>query len=236
MQNVAHSGETSREAVPVHSILLVTDDRPTLAAVGEALRATGFEVMEARDSICALETCLTRRPTLAVIDEKGAGSGSLHLAKQLTERFGVPFVYLSCDAGEAAISATVTAGTMAYLVKPIAPAQIVPVVRAALRRSQELRSLQSQTERLTAAVQTGKQIGIATGLIMANLRLDQQEAFERLRRQARARRARLEDFAAQLLRVADESGDLYRSLESSDAPRRRPGEDAGLCVKERAGG
>jgi hypothetical protein len=37
---------------------------------------------------------------------------------------------------------------------------------------------------------------------MANLKLDQQEAFERRRRQARARRARLEDFAAQLLRAS----------------------------------
>jgi response regulator NasT len=125
---------------------------------------------------------------------------------------------------------------MAYLVKPIGLPQIVPVVRAALRRSQELRALQSQTERLTAAVQTGKQIGIATGLIMANLRLDQQEAFERLRRQARARRARLEDFAAELLRVADETGGIYRSLGASDAPRRRTGEDAGMVTKDRANG
>ena len=93
-----------------------------------------------------------------------------------------------------------------------------------------IRSL-AQTERLTATLQTGKQIGIATGLIMANLRLDQQEAFERLRRQDRARRARLEDFAAELLRVADETGGFYRSLGSSDASRRRTGEDVGMVIK-----
>jgi response regulator NasT len=236
MQKVALSGELTRETVAVHSILLVTEDKLAVAAVGGALRAAGLEVMEASDGVTALEACLTKCPSLAVIDDTRPGCDSIQFARQLMERFFVPFIYLSADDDEAVISAAVAAGAMAYLVKPIDPPQIVPVVRAALRRSQELRALQSQTERLTAAVQTGKQIGIATGLIMANLRLDQQEAFERLRGQARARRARLEDFAAELLRIADETGGFYRSLGTPDAPRRRPGEEVGAAIKERASG
>lgn len=236
MQKIALSREVVREEVAVNSILLVTADELTAANVGGALRCAGFEVIEASDGVTALQACLTKRPSLAVIDDKRSNSDGIHLAQQLTERFFVPFVYLSADDAEAIISAAVAAGAMAYLVKPIDPPQIVPVVRAALRRSQEMRALQSQTERLTAAVQTGKQIGIATGLVMANLRLDQQEAFERLRRQARARRARLEDVAAELLRIADETGGFYRSLESSDAPRRRTGEDGALVIKERLSG
>jgi AmiR/NasT family two-component response regulator len=212
MQKVTFSGEAAREAAAVDSILLVTDNTLTIATVGNALRSTGFEVLEALD-----------------------GSDGIQLAQQLTERFFVPFVYLAPDE-EAVITAAVSAGAMACLVRPIEPAQIVPLVRAALRRSQELRALQSQTERLTAAVQTGKQIGIATGLIMANLRLDQQEAFERLRRQARTRRARLEDLAAELLRAADETGGFYRSLEAADTPRRRTAEDVAIVPKERLSG
>jgi two-component system, response regulator PdtaR len=233
MEKVVLSGEVVREAVAVNSILLATDDKLIIATIGGALRSAGFEVTEALDGVSALETCLTIRPSLAVIDDNRSDSDGIQLARQLTERFFVPFVYLSAYDDEAMISAAVAAGAMAYLVKPIDPQQIVPVVRAALRRSQELRALQSQTERLATAVQTGKQIGIATGLIMANLRLDQQEAFERLRRQARARRARLEDFAAELLRVANETGGFYRSLGSSDAPRRRTEEDVGTVIKER---
>jgi AmiR/NasT family two-component response regulator len=145
----------------------------------------------------------------------------------MAERSLAPFVFLSGCGDDATISAAVAAGAMAYLVKPVDPPQIIPVVRAALRRSQELRALQSETERLTVAVRTGKQIGIATGLIMASLKLDQQEAFERLRRQARSRRARLEDFAAELLRAADEAGSFYRSLGISDAPKVRKGGETG---------
>ena len=236
MQKLALSGEAARDTATVHSILLVTDDPLTLETVGAALRCAGFEVMAALDGVTALEACLAKCPSLAVIDHKSSDSDGVHLARQLLERFFVPCVYLSVDDDEANISEVVAAGAMAYLVKPIDPRRIVPVVRAALRRSQELRALQSQTERLTAAVQSGKQIGIATGLIMANLKLDQQEAFERLRRQARARRARLEDFAAELLRVADETGGFYRSLGSSDAARRRTGEDIGMGPKDRVSG
>lgn len=224
MQKLVLPGAASREAANTVSILLVTDDENTVATVGGALRATGLEVLEALDGVSALESCLTNRPALAVIDDKGADSAHLQLAQQLSERFFVPFVFLSAD-DEETINAAVAAGAMAYLVKPLDLTQIAPVVRAALRRSQELRALQSQTERLTAAIQSGKQIGIATGLIMASLKLDQQEAFDRLRRQARARRAKLEDFAAELLRVADETGGFYRSLGSPESPRRRTGED-----------
>jgi two-component system, response regulator PdtaR len=224
MQKTVLPTQAGRDAAAAVSILLVTDDKVIATTVGDALRSSGFEVLEALHGVTALETCLTNRPALAVIDDTGSGSDRLHLAQQLSERFIVPFVYLSAD-NEETIHAAVGAGAMAYLVKPIDPTQIVPLVRAALRRSQELRALQSQTERLTAAIQTGKQIGIATGLIMANLKLDQQEAFDRLRRQARARRARLEDFAAELLRIADETGGFYRSLGSPEAPRRRTGED-----------
>jgi len=46
----------------------------------------------------------------------------------------------------------------------------------------------------------------------------------------------LEDVAAELLRIADETGGFYRSLESSDAPRRRTGEDGPLVIKERLSG
>jgi hypothetical protein len=38
-----------------------------------------------------------------------------------------------------------------------------------------------------------------------------------------------------LLRVANETGGFYRSLGSSDAPRRRPGEEVGVVIKERVG-
>ena len=236
MQKAVFSDDVAREAAAVNSILVVTADRLTVATVGAALRSTGFEVIEASDGVAALETCLAKRPSLVIVDDKSADCDGIQLAHQLTERFLVPFVYLATADDEAIIGAAMAAGAMAYLVKPLTSPQIVPVIRAALRRSQELRALQMQTERLTAAVQTGRQIGIATGLIMANLKLDQQEAFERLRRQARARRARLEDFAAQLLRAADETGGFYRSLESSDAPRRRAGEDGSLVIKERASG
>jgi len=46
----------------------------------------------------------------------------------------------------------------------------------------------------------------------------------------------LEDFAAELLRLADETGGFYRSLETSDTPRRRTTEDAGVVTKERLSG
>jgi response regulator NasT len=224
MQTITLSGEATRETAAIEPILLISADRPTMATVGAALRSAGFEVVEALNNVTALEACLIRRPSLAVIDYQMPEFDGIQLARKMTELCLVPFVLLSARVDEAISNAAVTAGATAYLVKPINPEQIVSVVRTALRRSQELQALQAQTERLTVAVRTGKQVGIATGLVMANLKLDQQEAFECLRRQARARRTRLEDFAGELLRIADASAEFYRSLGTSDMSRRETGE------------
>ena len=69
MQKVASSGESSGEAMAAHSILLVTVDQLIVANVGSALRCMGFEVLEASDCGIAIEACLTKRPSLVVIDD-----------------------------------------------------------------------------------------------------------------------------------------------------------------------
>ena len=208
------------------TILVADDDRLIVATIGGALRAAGFKVLEAFDCATALDACLRLEPALALIDYKMPDSSGIHLARQITARTDVPVIFLTAYGNDAIVGEAIAAGAMAYLVKPIDPSQIIPVVRVALRRSQELRALQAQAARLSAAVQSGKQIGIATGLVMANLKLDQHEAFERLRRHARSRRTRVEELAGDLLRIADESGGLYIAMSAAGPARATSDKDA----------
>ena len=66
------------------------------------------------------------------------------------------------------------------------------MVRMALARSRELDGLRE-------ALDSNRQIGTAVGIAMRDWRLDQRTAFERLRKHARNRSARLADVAREIV-------------------------------------
>ncbi len=212
---------------PHQVILVADDDRLIVATIAAALRAAGFRVIEAFDCAAALSACVSEHPALALIDYKMPDSNGVQLARQIAERTQAAVIFLSAYGDDAIVREAVNAGAMSYLVKPLDPVQVIPVIRAALQRAQDLRELQTEADRLTVAVQTGKQIGIATGLVMATLHLTQKEAFERLRRHARAIRTRVEDVASKLLRGADKAGELYEALVPVSTRRKPADEDSG---------
>jgi response regulator NasT len=101
---------------------------------------------------------------------------------------------------------------MAFLFQPVDARQLLPVVRIALQRSRDLHALRSRAEQLNTALQGGRNVSMAAGLLMAMFHIGREEAFERLRRHARSNRVRLEDVASELLRATDEAAKLYEPL------------------------
>ena len=69
-----------------------------------------------------------------------------------------------------------------YLVKPFREADLLPAIKAARARHEELAALREEAESLAEALAARKSIERAKGLLMAKEGLSEQEAFERLRR------------------------------------------------------
>jgi response regulator NasT len=210
-------------------VLLADDDPLIVATLGHVLKSAGYDVLEAYDSGAALAACIEFRPTLAIIDYGLPGTNGVELARLIAERTSVPVMFLSAYNDEAIVRSAIAAGAMTYLVKPIDTLQVLPAVTAAVQRANELRALREQTNQLSTALQTGRTVSLATGLVMARFQISQQEALERMRRHARSRRTRLEAFANELLKANDEAGKLYESLNQgpgSGSPTGNRGNDA----------
>jgi len=195
------------------TLILVADDDPLIVAtLGHVLRAANFRVTEAFDSEGALDACMNDAPALAVIDYAMPGVNGAELARLIAAKTRVPLMFLSACDDEAIMCDTIAAGAMSYMVKPVDTLQVVPAVRTALQRSRELTALRSQTDQLSSALQMGRNISIATGLLMGKFQIGQQEAFERLRRYSRSKRTRLDVLASELLRANDEAAKMYEAL------------------------
>lgn len=163
-------------------LLVADDDRVVLFTLAEGLREAGFEVIEARDGLRALELCLGVAPDLALLDIRMPGLDGLELARRLRSETSVPFLFLTAYDDEDLVREAVKLGALGYLVKPLDVPRLVPMLRAAL--------------------DSNRHIGTAVGIAMRTWNLDQRAAFERLRKYARDRSEKLVDVA----RAVVESG------------------------------
>jgi AmiR/NasT family two-component response regulator len=193
-------------------VLVADSDTHTVAAVGQELRAAGFEVLEAFDGPSAFDACMAHTPSLAIVSYVISGSTGVEVAHEITNRASVPVVLMSAASSEAVVREATAAGVMAFLLQPVDARQLLPVVRIALQRARDLHALRSRAEQLNAALQGGRNVSMAAGLLMATFHIGREEAFERLRRHARSNRVRLEEVASELLRATDEAAKLYESL------------------------
>lgn len=189
---------------PRTSLLLVDDDRLILGTLGAGLRHLGYRVDVAVD-VAEAEALLGAglRPDLAIVDMHLPGADGLALARRLAELGHVPFVMLSAYSDAANVERATRSGALGYLVKPLMLHQIQPAIETALRRARELDELRRTSARLQAALDTGREINVATGIAMAQYRMARQPAFELLRNAARAQRRKLATVAQELVRACE---------------------------------
>ena len=113
-------------------VLLCDDDRLILATTASALRAAQLEVVEADNGDDAILLARQHRPDLALLDIRMEGMSGFDVAAYLRESLQTPFMFLSAFADDDTVAQVKALGAVAYLVKPLDIAQIVPTVEAAL--------------------------------------------------------------------------------------------------------
>lgn len=126
-------------------ILVVDDDRLVLATVTHGLARAGFEVIDADNGDDAILLARQHRPDLALLDIRMEGLSGFDVAAYLRESLGTSFMFLSAFADEDTRQRVKALGAVAYLVKPLDIAQIVPTVEQAIAdvRSRRQRLLQA---------------------------------------------------------------------------------------------
>jgi two-component system, response regulator PdtaR len=182
-------------------VLVVDDDRLVLATVVHGLSQAGFEVIDADNGDDAILLAREHRPDLALLDIRMEGMSGFDVAEYLREFLGTPFMFLSAFADAATVQKVRELGAVAYLVKPLDIAQIVPTVEAAVAnvRKNGLRSpttpgattpVPAEMPRpaaqsvAAAADPLGDPVPLAIGVLMHRYSLPRAEALERLRRLA----------------------------------------------------
>ena len=180
------------------SLLLADDDEIILATFGKGLRNAGYDVTEANSGEAALTIAAENPIHLAILDVEMPGLSGIETACKMRE-LKVPVIFLSAYEGRKIVEAAVAEGALGYIIKPIDVAKVIPTIEAALERADELRASKDAEGRLSSALDTGKIVNVAVGMVMERYRINQDEAFELLRQKARSERRKVREIAADMI-------------------------------------
>lgn len=155
--------------------------------------AAGGEVIgEATRGADALSLVNDARPDVAIFAVGLPDGDGVAAAAAVTSATGCPIVLFTSRTRDELVARAQAGGVMAYLLKPLRPAELAPTLDLAIARFAE-------TRRLRQTLEERKVIERAKGRIMDRLNLSEDQAFTRLRRAAMNSRRPMVDVARALL-------------------------------------
>ena len=164
-------------------VLIAEDETIIRLDLRALLERSGLEVCaEARDGLEAVELARSEQPDVAILDVKMPRLDGIDAARRILEERPIPIVMLTAYEQAELVSRAVEAGVFGYLVKPFREQDLLPAIRAARARHEELAALRDEAESLADALAARKSIERAKGLLMEKEGLSEQDAFARLRK------------------------------------------------------
>ena len=117
------------------TILVADDDRKITDMLRRTLAYEGYQVVTAANGQEALAKAQAHRPDLVVLDWMMPGPDGIEVARRLRAADPTPVLMLTARDAVADRVQGLDSGAADYLVKPVAPAELLARVRALLRRT-----------------------------------------------------------------------------------------------------
>jgi two-component system, response regulator PdtaR len=193
-------------------IAVADDDRDVRQFFEELLSRLGYEVVAVAESGRQLvERCGSTRPDLVITDIKMPDLDGIAAAVEVNREGPVPVILVTAHHDTELLARAGEDHIMAYLSKPAKPVDLQAAVSLAMLRFGHFQALRAEAASLRQALEDRKVVERAKGILMKRLRLDETEAFRRLRKRAADNNRKLAEVAQTVL-TADE---VFQALEKS---------------------
>lgn len=116
-------------------ILVAEDDRDIRELIAFTLEFAGFEVVSASNGVETVELATREHPDLILMDVRMplmTGYQACEALKQIPETQNTPVVFLSAKGQESEIQEGMGVGAVRYILKPLAPDDLVAQVKQVL--------------------------------------------------------------------------------------------------------
>lgn len=181
-------------------VLLINDGAHHLQLIQQELARQGCEVVGVIEQATLIHDCVLRlRPDVVIVDSNSPSRDTLENLAALNEASPKPVVVFAEDGSDAPMRGALKAGVSAYVVAGLQPQRLAAVMQLAIARFEQDLALRQKLDRSEAQLAARKRIERAKGILMAELGLDEDAAYQRLRRLAMDRGAALAEVAERII-------------------------------------
>lgn len=198
-------------------ILLCEADPRAAAAARTAFEAAGYAVCPPQGRDATDPWIEVDPPDFAWVDVGSSRFDPTGLVPRLAAA-RIPFVLTSAAGDATLVQRAIDSGAIGCFFKPLDVSALVPAIAVWMARAAELTRLTDVERSLREALQTGRAVGTAVGVLMERRGLDAAGAFESLRRQARHERLSVRRLAARIVGERSASADKPQPVEARDKP------------------
>lgn len=181
-------------------ILLIDDGAHRVELIRQELVRLGCEVVGVIDSATLIHDCVLRlKPDVVIVDSESPTRDTMENLALLNHQMPRPVVVFSEDGGDDPMRRALKAGVSAYVVAGLQPARLAPVLQVAIARFEQDLALRQELNRAQAQLSARKRIERAKGILMSEQGLDEEAAYQRLRRLAMDRSVPLVEVAERVI-------------------------------------
>ncbi|UUZ64018.1 ANTAR domain-containing protein [Polaromonas sp. P1-6] len=150
-----------------------------------------------------IERLAQLQPDMIIVDAESEARDSLEHVVMATRDARRPIVLFTNDNDTTHVKDAVAAGVSAYIVAGLSPDRIRPILDVAMARFEHEQGLRRELADARTELQDRKVIDRAKGLLMQRQNLNEQAAYEKLRKAAMDKGLRLGEVAQRILDAAD---------------------------------
>jgi response regulator NasT len=198
------------DAVHPLRVAVADDEADTRQFFQELLTHLGHQVVGvAANGRHLVEQCRKSHPDLVITDVRMPDMDGIQAAEEVNHESPIPVIVVTGYHEDDVIARATADHIMAWLNKPVKPVDLQAAISLAMLRFGHFKALRAEAASLRQALEDRKTVERAKGAVMKRLRLDEQEAFGRLRKLASNTNRKLVELAVVVL----EADEVFQALE-----------------------
>ena len=188
--------------------VVIADDESVICMdLREMLTNLGYLVVgEAGDGRSAVNLGRELRPDVMLMDIKMPDMDGIEATRILTGERIAPVVLLTAFSQRDLVERAQEAGVIAYLVKPVAEADLAPAIEIAMARFSEFRELEKEIDDLQDQLESRKLVDRAKGILMDTQGMTEAEAFRRIQKMSMNTRKSMKEIAQAIILTHEAGG------------------------------
>jgi len=181
-------------------IMLVGQESQRLAPIRQGLAEAGYIIAaELVSTQRLLAQMAIARADLIVIEMIAPDAATLEQIHLVRRRYPCPIVMFTCCAETHMAAAVLKAGVNSYIIDGLEKQRVKPIIDVAIARFNETQSLQSELEQANLNLQERKYIERAKGILMKRIRVEEDAAYQIIRKMAMDRSKRIAEVAETII-------------------------------------